>query len=55
MTVHDHLENFRIREKFQLFSKKSQEKYKQVFDAATRTITKKIDMLLDERYRVTAQ
>ena len=55
MTVHDHLEDFRIREKFQLFSKKSQEKYKQVFDAATRTITKKIDMLLDERYRVTAQ
>ena len=55
MTVHDHLEDFRIREKFQLFSKKSQEKYKEVFDAATRTIMKKIDMLLDERYRVTAQ
>lgn len=55
MTVHDHLEDFRIREKFQLFSKKSQEKYKEVFDAATRTIMKKIDMLLDERYRVMAQ
>ena len=54
MTVHDHLKEFRIKEKFQLFSKESQQKHKNVFDAATEAIMNNIDVLLDDRYRATA-
>jgi len=55
MTVHDHFKEFRIIEKFTLFSKESQQKYKDVFDAATATIMENIDLLLDDRYRPSAQ
>ena len=55
LTVHDHFKAFRIKEKFNLFSKESQQKYKDVFDAATEVIMQNIDVLLDERYRVTAR
>jgi hypothetical protein len=52
MTVHDHFKEFRIQEKFKLFSKESQQKYKALFDAATEAIMKNIDLLLDDRYRL---
>ena len=55
MTVHDHFKKFRIKEKFKLFSKESQQKYKETFEAATDAIMKNIDLLLDDRYRVSAQ
>jgi hypothetical protein len=55
MTVHDHFKEFRIKEKFKLFSKDSQQKYKDLFDGATETIMTNIDLLLDDRYRVAAR
>ena len=55
MTVHDHLKPFRIVERFKLFSKESQQKYKDHFDGATETIMTNIDLLLDDRYRVAAR
>jgi 1-acyl-sn-glycerol-3-phosphate acyltransferase len=55
MTVHDHLKPFRIKEKFKLFSKESQQKYKDLFDGTTETIMRNIDLLLDDRYRVAAR
>ncbi len=55
MTVHDHFKEFRIKEKFKLFSKESQQKYREVFDAATEAIMKNIDLLLDDRYRLSAK
>jgi len=55
MTVHDDFKEFRIKEKFELFSKESQQKYKKVFDAATEVVMKNIDSLLDDRYRFTTQ
>jgi 1-acyl-sn-glycerol-3-phosphate acyltransferase len=55
MTVHDHFKEFRIIEKFKLFSKESQQKYKALFDAATEEIMKNIDLLLDDRYRLSNQ
>ena len=53
MTVHDDFKDFRIKEKFNLFSKESQHKYKEVFDSATQVIMQNINALLDERYRIT--
>jgi 1-acyl-sn-glycerol-3-phosphate acyltransferase len=50
MTVRDHFKEFRIKEKFKLFSKESQQKYQEVFNAATEAIMKNIDVLLDDRY-----
>ena len=55
MTVHDHFKEFRIKEKFKLFSKESQQKYQEVFNAATEAIMKNIDLLLDDRYRLSAR
>ena len=55
MTVRDHFKEFRIKEKFKLLSKESQQKYKEIFDAATDAIMKNIDLLLDDRYRASAQ
>ncbi len=52
MTVRDHFKEFRIKEKFKLFSKESQQKYQEVFNAATEAIMKNIDLLLDDRYRL---
>jgi len=50
MTVHDDFKEFRIKEKFELFSKESQQQYQEVFDAATEAIMKNIALLLDDRY-----
>ena len=55
MTVHDDFKAFRIKDSFELFSKESQQQYKEVFDAATEAIMKNIALLLDDRYHVTAQ
>lgn len=55
MTVHDHLKPFRIKDKFKLFSKDSQQKHKDCFDGATEAIMTKINLLLDDRYRVAAR
>ena len=52
LTVHDHFKEFRIEEKFNLFSRESQLKYKEAFDGATEVIMKHIDALLDDRYRL---
>jgi len=52
MTVHDDFKEFRIKDKFNLFSKESQRKYKDVFDSATQVIMQKIDALLDDHYRI---
>jgi 1-acyl-sn-glycerol-3-phosphate acyltransferase len=52
LTVHDHFKDFRIKEKFKLFSRESQQKYKEAFDGATEVIMKHIDALLDDRYRI---
>lgn len=51
MTVNDHFNKLRIKEKFKLFSKESQQRYKDKFDAATEAIMKNINLLLDDRYR----
>ena len=51
MTVNDHFKNLRIQDKFKLFSKESQQRYKDKFDAATEAIMKNINLLLDDRYR----
>jgi 1-acyl-sn-glycerol-3-phosphate acyltransferase len=51
MTVNDHFKKLRIKEKFKLFSKESQQRYKDKFDAATEAIMKNINLLLDDRYR----
>jgi len=53
MTVHDQLKEFRIKEKFQLFSRESQQKHKGAFEGATEAIMRNIDALLDDRYRTT--
>jgi 1-acyl-sn-glycerol-3-phosphate acyltransferase len=55
MTVHDHFKEFRIKEPFKLFSKESQQKHKKLFDAATEAIMENIDLLLDDRYRLSTQ
>ena len=55
MTVDDQFKAFRIKEKFKLFSRESQQRYKDKFDAATEAIMKNIDRLLDDRYRVEAR
>ena len=43
------------RVKIKLFSKESQQKYQEVFNAATEAIMKNIDLLLDDRYRLSAR
>ena len=55
LTVHDHFKDFRIKEKFKLFSRESQQKYKKAFEGATEIIMKHIDALLDDRYRLGAK
>ena len=40
---------------YKLFSKESQQKYQEVFNAATEAIMKNIDLLLDDRYRLSTR
>jgi 1-acyl-sn-glycerol-3-phosphate acyltransferase len=51
VSVQDALKPFRIREKFQLFSKESQLKYKEQFEGVTRIVMERINRMVDERYR----
>ena len=45
------LKPFAIKEKFRLFSRESQERYRENFEAATALVMERIHRLLDERYR----
>ncbi len=47
----ERFKEFRIPDKFKLLSKKSQLKYKDQFEGATRLIMLSIGELLDEKYR----
>ncbi len=51
MTVEDQFKAYRIKEKFKLFSKESQQRYKDRFNAVTEAIMKNINLLIDDRYR----
>ena len=51
VSVHDELKPFRILEKFQLFSKESQLKYKEQFEGVTRIVMERINRMVDEKYR----
>jgi 1-acyl-sn-glycerol-3-phosphate acyltransferase len=51
LSLQDQLKEFRIEEKFKLFSKESQQKYKRQFEQATGVIMESINRLLDEKYR----
>jgi len=51
LSVEDQLKEYRIKEKFKLFSKESQRKYKEQFEAVTRIIMENINALVDKGYR----
>lgn len=51
LSVHDKLKEYRIEEKFTLFSKESQEKYKKHFEQVTKIVMENINQLLDEKYK----
>ena len=55
VSVHDELKPFRILEKFQLFSKESQLKYKEQFEGVTRIVMERINRMVDEKYRRSAE
>ncbi|MDD2670837.1 MAG: lysophospholipid acyltransferase family protein [Syntrophales bacterium] len=50
ISVNDDLREFRIPEKFSLFSKESQQKYREQFEAVTQVVMDRISRMLDERY-----
>jgi 1-acyl-sn-glycerol-3-phosphate acyltransferase len=51
LSVENQLKEYRIKEGFKLFSKESQQNYKESFDAVTNIIMEKINALVDEAYR----
>ncbi|MBN2517015.1 MAG: 1-acyl-sn-glycerol-3-phosphate acyltransferase [Deltaproteobacteria bacterium] len=51
LSVETQLREYRINEKFKLFSKESQQKYKEHFDSVTNLIMEKINALVDEAYQ----
>jgi 1-acyl-sn-glycerol-3-phosphate acyltransferase len=51
LSVQDKLKEFHIEEKFKLFSKEAQQKYKRNFEQVTRIVMENINQLLDEKYR----
>ena len=51
LSVEDQLQEYRIKEKFKLFSKESQKKYKEQFESVTRIIMENINSLVDKGYR----
>jgi 1-acyl-sn-glycerol-3-phosphate acyltransferase len=51
LSVQDQLKEYRIEEKFKLFSKEAQQKYKRHFEQVTRIVMESINQLLDEKYR----
>jgi 1-acyl-sn-glycerol-3-phosphate acyltransferase len=51
LSVENQLKEYRIKEGFKLFSKESQQNYKEHFDAVTNIVMEKINALVDEAYR----
>lgn len=51
LSVKDQLKEYRIKEKFKLFSKESQQQYKEQFDGVTNIVMEKINALVDETYQ----
>lgn len=53
LSVQNQLREFRIEEKFAIFSKESQQKYRKHFEQVTGIVMESINRLLDEKYRRT--
>ena len=51
LSVHDRLKAFRIAEPFRLFSRESQQRYRDQFEGVTRIVMASIEEMLDEKYR----
>jgi hypothetical protein len=51
LTVDDRLKEYRITEPFKLFSRESQQKYRDRFEGVTKIVMDSINSLLDERHR----
>jgi 1-acyl-sn-glycerol-3-phosphate acyltransferase len=51
VSLENDLREFRIAERFTLFSRESQQKYREQFEAVTRIIMDRIGRMLDERYK----
>jgi hypothetical protein len=51
LSVHDQLKSYRIAEPFHLFSRESQQRYREQFEGVTRIVMASIEGMLDEKYR----
>ena len=51
LSVDDHLKPFRIDEPFRLFSRESQQRYREQFEGVTQIVMASIEQMLDEKYR----
>ena len=47
----DRLKDYRIDEPFRLFSRESQQRYREQFEGVTRIVMASIEEMLDEKYR----
>lgn len=52
LSLDNQLREHRITERFKLFSKESQEKYRAQFEGVTKIVMEKINGLLDEKYKI---
>jgi hypothetical protein len=48
--VHDQFKSYRIDEPFHLFSRESQQRYREQFEGVTRIVMASIEGMLDEKY-----
>jgi 1-acyl-sn-glycerol-3-phosphate acyltransferase len=51
LSVEDRLKPYRIEEPYRLFSRESQERYREQFEGVTRIVMASIEQMLDEKYR----
>jgi hypothetical protein len=51
LSVNDRLKDYRIDEPFRLFSRESQQSYREQFEGVTRIVMASIESMLDEKYR----
>jgi 1-acyl-sn-glycerol-3-phosphate acyltransferase len=51
LSIQNQLKEYRIEEKFKLFSKESQQKYKIHFEQVTKIVMENINQLLDDKYK----
>jgi hypothetical protein len=51
LSVHDCFKSYRIAEPFSLFSRESQQRYREQFEGVTRIVMASIEGMLDEKYR----